>query len=343
MKKIFYIALLTFLLLACTANAKGNKKKGSRPGWLDNPQEKYPSQIYLTAVGEGDSRSAAEDMAAANLSKIFESNVKANEIYNTSYQEISKQGNIDFEEQANMNTNVNIQSEQTLFNIQFADSFTDELGRTYSLAYIHRMRTADIYEEKINANAERVRYYLKEADKRNNTLEIYAFLHAATAFSIKNDELMSQLSIIQPDAKAFIELGYDYKQVLQLKNEAARNVVVKIDLKEEDNKTSLFLHQIFSELGFVIGDNPDLSIGGSIEYEEVDLKRDDYIFIRCTLNMKMKDDKGNIIMAYSDNKREGHTTKIEAQERAGRKIRKDLGRTLKKKVIYYFDSMVTNQ
>jgi len=343
MKKIFYVALLTFLLLACSANAKGNKKKGSRPGWLDNPQEKYPAQMYLTSVGEGDSRSGAEDMAAANLSKIFESNVKANEIYNMSYQEISKQGNTDVEEQTNMNTNVNVQSEQTLFNIQFADSYTNELGRTYSLAYIHRMRTADIYEEKINANAERVRFYLKEADGRSDTLEKFAYLHAATAFSIKNDQLMSQLSIIQPDAKAFIELGYDFKQVLQLKNEAAGNVVVKIDLQEEGDKTSLFLLQIFHELGFVVGDNPALRIGGSIEYEEVDLKREDYIFVRCTLNMKMKDNKGNVILAYSDTKREGHTTKTEAQERAGRKIRKDLARELKKKVIYYFDSMVTNQ
>lgn len=343
MKRIFYIALLTFLLLACTANAKGSKKKGERPDWLDNPQEKYPAQMYLTAVGEGDSRSAAEDMAAANLSKIFESNVKANEIYNMSYQEISKKGNTAVEEQTNMNTNVNVKSEQTLFNIQFADSYTDDLGRTFSLAYIHRMRTADIYEEKINTNAERVRYYLKEAKERSDTLEKFAYLHAATAFSIKNDQLMAQLSIIQPDAKAFIELGYDFKQVLQLKNEAAGNVVVQIDLKEEDDKTSLFLLQIFNELGFVIGENPALKIGGSIEFEEVDLKRDDYIFVRSTLNMKMKDNKGNVILAYSDTKREGHTTKKEAQERAGRKIRQDLARVLKNKVINYFDSMVTNQ
>ena len=37
---------------------------GNRPEWVDNPKLAYPENLYLVAVGEGDTRQAAENSAA---------------------------------------------------------------------------------------------------------------------------------------------------------------------------------------------------------------------------------------------------------------------------------------
>ena len=65
--------MLILIINACAVNAKS--KKSPKPKWLTNPKKVYPEQLYLTAIGEGDTRSDAENMAAANLSKIFEATI----------------------------------------------------------------------------------------------------------------------------------------------------------------------------------------------------------------------------------------------------------------------------
>lgn len=56
---------LIYLLSACSATP-------TQPQWLDQPGAAYPENRYLSAIGEGNSREAAEDRALANLAKIFE-------------------------------------------------------------------------------------------------------------------------------------------------------------------------------------------------------------------------------------------------------------------------------
>ena len=66
--KINFIATLVLgvVLTACSS---------TQPEWVDKPAEQYPQQRYLSAVGEADDRSTADDRALANLAKIFEVSV----------------------------------------------------------------------------------------------------------------------------------------------------------------------------------------------------------------------------------------------------------------------------
>ena len=52
------------VLAACLALAACSSKQ---PGWVDQPAGKYPQQDYLSAVGEADTRSTADERALANL------------------------------------------------------------------------------------------------------------------------------------------------------------------------------------------------------------------------------------------------------------------------------------
>jgi hypothetical protein len=88
-RNILYI-LMALLMFSCAVHAK--KKKNKAPKWLENPKKEYPENMYLSAIGEADNRSMAENMAAGNLAKIFESNVKTDETYSQRYEELTKTG-----------------------------------------------------------------------------------------------------------------------------------------------------------------------------------------------------------------------------------------------------------
>ena len=60
MKKTILLSIIIILILSCVAHAK--KRKGSKPEWLKNPKAVYSKAMYLTAIGEGDSRSDASPL-----------------------------------------------------------------------------------------------------------------------------------------------------------------------------------------------------------------------------------------------------------------------------------------
>lgn len=62
------IAVVAVLLTACSSTPE-------RAAWLDGVDPNYPQAVYLTASGDANSRSAADNRALANLAKIFEVSV----------------------------------------------------------------------------------------------------------------------------------------------------------------------------------------------------------------------------------------------------------------------------
>ncbi len=338
MKKTFLLSIILILILSCAAHAK--KRKDSKPEWLKNPKAVYSEQMYLTAVGEGDSRSDAENMAAGNLARIFESNIKAEETVNQRYMELTKNDKTDFEEQTDVTKSVNIQSQQTLFNIQYGESYTDDVGRIYAIAYLNRMKTAEIYENKINKNASRIDYFMGIADKSGDPILRYAAMNAASAVSSINELLLAQLTIIFPSAIDMLEINYNHDKIVKDTNAAAANVSCKIAIQnDEENKIVIMLEELINDLGFVLSKESVLRIDGNIILEKTDLKRD-LEFIRYELQINVTDNKDSVIVSMSEKGREGHVSASEAEARAIRTLSKKINKQLKKKLVAYFDGMV---
>lgn len=338
MKKTIILSTVLFLMLSCAANAK--RKKDSKPKWLNNPKSVYAEQMYLTAIGEGDSRSEAENMAAGNLAKIFESKIEAEESVTQRYMELTKNGKTDLEEQTDVTKNVNINSQQTLFNIQFGEAYTDNMGRIITIAYLNRMKTAEIYESKINNNIESILYFYQTGTESNDPLLKYAALNAASAVSSVNQTLLAQLTIIFPSAIDMLEKSPDHNKIIKETNEAAAEVSCKISIQnDEENKITILLEELVNDLGFVISDENILTIDGKILLEKTDLKRD-LEFVRYELQVNVADNKGNTIVSMAEKGREGHVSAPEAKSRAIRTLKKKIDKKLKNKLVNYFDSMV---
>ncbi|MCF7858216.1 MAG: LPP20 family lipoprotein [Candidatus Cloacimonetes bacterium] len=338
MKKTVLLLIIMILVISCVAHAK--KKKSTQPEWLKNPKVVYSEQQYLTAIGEGDSRSSAENMAAGNLARIFESNVKAEETVTQRYFELTKNKKTSIEEQTEVNKNVNIQAQQTLFNIQFGESYTDDLGRVYAIAYLNRFKTAEIYESKIDKNSQRIEYFVKSATETNDPLMKYAAGSAALTVSAINEVLLAQLSIIFPSAIDMLEISYQHEKIVKLAKEAATAVTCGININnDKDNKITIMLEEMVNDLGFILSKDNVLRINGNILLEKTDLKRN-LEFVRYELQISVKDDKDDTIVSMTEKGREGHVSALEARERALRTLGKVINKQLKSKLINYFDSLI---
>jgi len=342
MKRIGLI-LMAIIIFSCAAVSEvdAKRRKNEKPKWVDDPASAYPEAYYLSAIGEGDTRSYAENMAAGNLARIFESRVKADQSVSNRYNEISDNSGVSSTETTDIATNVNISSDQTLLNVKFGESYTDQLGQVYVIAYIDRMKTATIYENRINQANAKIVEFIEEGENVKSRTHSYAYLSAAKLFHAQLDIMLQQLDIISANSRSMIELDYDANDLQKKLNKVAEEVTFSIDLSnDEDGKIESVLQQLLTSMGFRLSDNGLLKVEGSVNFSETDLGRDDYIFVRYDLQLEIIDDRGNIVAALAEKGREGHASFAEAKARCVRKVQSKIDKTLQKKVVQYFDNLV---
>jgi|SRR5690554_658951 len=334
--------LLLFVTTCCVSalSARRNNNDNNRPEWLNNPQTRYPEGMYLVAIGVGDSRGQAESAAAANLAQIFETRVEAEQLVQERYRELVSEDSQESEMITDIDRSVSTTASQTLYNIQYADSYTDNLGRVHVLAYIDRHKTADIYMDKIESHNEKIKLLLEQADSSDSPLQRYSYTSAALVISTANENLLDQLQIIAPDYKAMIQLDYNHNEIQLTARNLANNLEFKITLDNDRNRRiETVLADILNNQGFVVTDRADIEIAGEIQLEEVDLQRPEK-FVRWHLSLNMKDAEGLGIVSHSQRGREGHINHDEAIARAFRSMEREIQLEFTRKLFSYFDNLV---
>jgi hypothetical protein len=242
--------------------------------------------------------------------------------------------------ETNSSKTVNVKAKQSLMNIEIGQSYTDNLGQVYAIAYIHRLKTAEIYESQIMENSARICNYLEQALTCDNSWKIYALHSAAALINIKNEELISQLAIISPDTKAGLELGYDPAQLKQRLAELAKDIVFMLDIEGDvDGKVTAIIREILTNNGFTISPSEGIALSVKLTFEDVELNQPQK-FVRYTLAMNMYDPDGKIILTLTDNSREGHLNQAEAKARAIRTLQAKIKKELPARLFRYFDGMV---
>ncbi len=339
MKRNLFILLILMLILPLLAFAK-NPGANIRPKWVDDPKSEYPESMYLSAVGSSGSRAEAENNAAANLAKIFRSEISSSTSYQERYNELMSETKDEASTETQSQKNVQVKSSQNLLNIETGKSWTDKLGQVYALAYINRFKTADIYEEKIEENSKQIQHYLQEGMLSSNTWKVYACYNIANLIHQNTEEMMAQLAIISLDTKESIELGYEPNELKTKVAEYAKlinfNLVVSGDA---ESKVRPLIEEIVTTNGFTISDNNAATIKVDTKLEDVELNQPQK-FVRYFLTINVYDPEGNNIVTMSDNNREGQVNKDEARARAIRTMSGKVKTELPKRLFQYFDSLV---
>lgn len=322
--------VLTIVLTGCNT-------LNSPPEWVNNPKAVYPDHEYLAAVGEGDTRRAAENAADANLSKIFEANIHSDE----RLIDQSHETNVDFIRTIDFTTDINIISAQTLHNIKHAESWRDQRARIHAIAYIDRRETARIYREKIEEKTTRIQFLMAHADQTHDLLKKYSKLRAAAILAAENKALLQQLKVIHPASAAHATPGYSENALRKNLADTAKKIRVNITLSGDDQKrmTAVF-EELITRYGFVVGKPATVNIDGRIVVTDTGQRTPDLLFVRYELAVQVKGADGTLLMALNNKGREGHISLAEARIRSFRTMENAIRSTGAARLDEYFDSLV---
>lgn len=343
MKKteLIYLPLLLMLMAgACvTAPTDGVVSGSHRPLWMDNPQHKYPLRYFIAAVGEGDTLSDSQNAAVGNLAKIFKSEIDVEENLQERCFELMGDKN-SYQEKTQFDRNVRINSAMSLVNVRYAESYRDDSGRVYSLAFINRAKTAEIYVSRLKDNDARTVGFVEQSKDADPSVT-YAALSAATAISAAGRILLEQLDIISPAAKKSVRMTYDYDDLTGRLAEAAGMMHFSVQVSNDcDDKIRGALESLVTGMGFVVDDKSRLKIAGTVTFEDTDLKRGNLSFVRYKSEFKLVDINGQTVVSVSKRGREGHVSATEAQARCVRTIVSLIDRDLRIRIQKYFDGLV---
>ncbi len=328
---------MSIMLTVCASNPK--TQTPSKPRWMTNPEADYPNALYMTAIGTGDTRSQAEDAAMSKMSRIFEAKVSSDETYIEKYNEIVSQTEGISVTQTDITTNVKIQSQQSLINVQFGESYTDNSGRVNIIAYIDRMKTANIYEGRISENSEKIIEYSGTANSTPDLFKKYALYNAAHIFGVNNQTLIEQLGVISSTMKDFVDPEYNLADILDKKNSTARSLVFAVNVKNDNsNQIKNMITNALGKYGFQVKNNGKLKVEADVNVENSDLGKGDKYFVRYNLLIRMLNEQGKSVVTMDEKGREAHITKNEAVERAYR----EMAKKIKKGFMKEFDDFLNS-
>jgi len=331
MKQIFSLAMLLLVCAACVT------QKENIPAWLAAPQKEYPQGEYLVSLGEGDTRRAAENSAAAGLSRIFQSQINSSESLSETTTE-SRGTESTFGQVSELRSDVRIGSDQTLLNVQFGESFTDPHGRVHVAALIPRAETAEIYRNKISEINRRITFLVQRSDAAPDPIKRYAFRRAASRKAHENDLLLEQLRIIHPQACAAVALNYDPQTLYTATAGDGRNITFTVKMENSIVRNALV--KMLAAMGFSENAaDPMLEFSGTTSFERMDMKREGLIFVRWNVNIEMQAHFDNPSLSLKKTSREGHISFEEARARAERAAAAEIDTRLRQELEQYFDRL----
>ncbi len=347
MKKIVLTALTTLVLLLAVSgcvssggSSSGGGSTGDMPGWYLDPQSVYPDDKFMTAIGTGDTRRAAEQSAMAGLSQIFKSEISVDVSTAERYKDLVGPSGSMSESELMLAQSTNVQSNQTLLNVQFGEAAVDGEGRVHVIAYIDRMATGRIYQDLISKNSGFVQDYMGSYQSQSNPINKYAYISAASVIAQSNEMLLEQLRIISQAYYSMSQVPYDFRKVQQAKADTASKMTISIQISgDTGDRVASVVRQSLSSERFPTADPALMQIKGSVSMESIELNPK-YKSVRWQLSLDFVGPDGKSLISYENQNKASGVTDEAARSFAYDDIGKAVEKDFIGSVRGYFDGLV---
>ncbi|MFW5694680.1 MAG: LPP20 family lipoprotein [Alkalispirochaeta sp.] len=344
--RISLTVVVAALVLGSCVSGSGNDTRsavraGDLPEWYLNPQDVYPSETFLTAIGTGDSRRDAEQQALAGLSQIFEAEISVDARTSERYSELmTAQGSVS-ENELRLAQDTSVRSNQTLLNVQYGEAAVDEAGRVHVIAYIERVPTGRVYADLIEKNGEQVESFLQEASSSEDLVREYAYTSAAAVVSATNEVLRDQLRIIAPGFSEIVSLPYDPDRVLQRRADIASRMRTSVSLDgDESGRISGVVRSALSEERFPVSDSdPVFQVTGSMRLDDGEVN-DDFQSVRWTLTLDLTGPDGSTLVTFDQQSRASGVSREAAVSFAYNDMEEAVAQGFVGAIRRYFDGLV---
>ena len=259
------INIITTILLGLVLTACSSKQ----PDWVDTPTEQYPQKRYLSAVGEADSRSAADNRALANLAKIFEVAISDRSLDFSQSRVSADQSGSTISNVQSAGRFVTTEARQILEGAQLVESWQGEAGRTYSLAVLEKApATRRLREDVRGADrqiADRVNYASNLAP---NPVVALAALEQARKIETERSNLNRNLAVVSGKG---IKAPHDQASLEKMLRNAL--ATLHFDAEADSPQLQQKLESAIAALGITLDSKAPYRLMASLDTEPVQLKQ----------------------------------------------------------------------
>ncbi len=342
MRYVFMIILgiAVFMLFSGCATEPARIDAGY-PAWYLDPGRVYPENMYLAAVGSGDTRRDAEQQAMAGLAQIFEANIQVDVRAHERYREIVSAEGTFTDQEMELAQTTSIQSVQRLLNVQFGETAVDGRGMVHTIAYLERMSTGGLYMDLIQRNSARIQSFIRQADTSRDPLREFAYLSAAAVVAEGNESLIDQLRIISPGMVRSAVSGYDYNTLLQRRSDAASAMQISLAVTGDfQERVSHVLAQALGREGYsVSNENPVMTVTADFSLIPVELNPE-FKSVRWILSLRVTRADGSSVVTYDNQGRTSGITEDAAASFAYQDVRACIETEFIGNLQSYFDKLV---
>ena len=308
--------------------AMADTAQGEQPEWVTSPQKAFPQSQYLSAVGMGKNTVDAENSAIASIGKIIKQNVSS-KVVTTEKDAVSSSG---FSSSSSTLDEIieTYSVVDALVGVKIHEFWWGDDGYVYALAYLNKSEAALYYSKKISDNENLIQDRLSFAGNRKGTFEAFAAVQKAVRAAEENNQYMDILNAVQSSAYRAKKLSYGSEaRVKEAAYETAMTISIDVSVSgTDDSRIANAVMLMLSSYGFKTKPADEINtapyvIEADVEFMDVPSERNKYV--RYVFNAALKEvSSGKILLPYSENKREGHTSASEAQQKALRTLEKSI-------------------
>src|SRR3972149_5513169 len=313
----------------------------SKPDWIEGKSRKYSSEQYLTGVGYGDDRKAAEDSALAAIARIFQAEIHSKTSELEKYTQTDVKGKTHSSRDIRIDQITSVATNKALEDITIAEVWDDESeNRTYALAVMDRRHAMVTIKEKIAAIDSDVAVMQQKSVTVSDKIEKARTIRAILKSLLDREVYNTDLRIINPAGTGIEPPATLFAVKQQLQDILSNEIHIGVQLEGPHNKDirSSIIEGLTKE-GFSVeekGDieNLDILVRGAVSFENADLPQ--WKFVRWDITIDLVNQtNGKGFGSFTPHGREGRLNFREAAGKAVKALQKDIVNELSRQLVSF--------
>lgn len=326
------VVLFCFALFSCKSTSVSQKEVTSAPDWILNPAAKYNSSLYITHVGTGRDRDAAQTSALSGIASVFGQSV--NSVMTS--KEVVSQTDTTYEHNRQIEQNILREIDQNeMLGVSVDNFWFDGNSTWYALAAINRMEAASLYESRIVNNNLEIYRLMESAENEaaQNPMIAYARYNSAASLAADNDVYITRLSVLSSLRGEMVrENSISGVAIRNKMREVLQNIPIAVQVSgDADSTLTAICEQVFSNQGFATTTmagsvlKPRYLFEANYQSESSPNSVNTIIYCRYSLVGYVVDlATGQRLLPLSITGREGASYKEEAERRALANVKKNI-------------------
>lgn len=332
------LIIIFFLLLSCIISPA---LSASKPDWIEGKGRKYSPDLYLTGVGYGDDRKAAEDSALAAIARIFQAEIHSRTSELEKYTQTDVKGKTHSSRDIRIDQITSVATNKALEDITIAEVWDDESeNRTYALAVMDRRHAMVSIKEKIAAIDNDVVVMQQKSVTVSDKIEKARTIRAILKSLLNREVYNTDLRIINPAGTGIEPPATLFAVKQQLQYILSNDIHIGVQLEGPHNKDirSSIIEGLTKE-GFSVEEksdieNLDILVRGVVSFENADLPQ--WKFVRWDITIDLVNQtNGKVFGSFTRHGREGHLNFREAEDKAVKALQKDIVNELSQQLVSF--------